>query len=223
VAFQPHYKLSVTGVLGPLATSLEIFSYGLQFGVPGITAGTFGPLPGGTLTSISGAVSTYHASVGASISSSATVTAMKIAEVDTAGHYINPPQIIGPANVPGGSGAALLPPQVSYAVSLTGPPAVSRIRGRWYVPMPTQTVSNTLLTMTTANALAAATAAKTFLASLRSALVSWQPTVDIIIASQRLPVGTNALVTEVRVGTAFDTQRRRRNNLTEVYSTLATP
>ena len=116
-----------------------------------------------------------------------------------------------------GSGTLSMPPQASTVFSLLTGFAGRSFRGRMYWPNQTAEVGNTLkMTAPTPAFLAAAMA--TFLQSAANAGVEsdgfqpgvYSPTLDLVTP-----------VTAVAVGDVIDTQRRRRDDLVEVYATVS--
>ena len=111
-------------------------------------------------------------------------------------------------------------PQLALVVSLLTPRARGRAsRGRFYIPMGNINVE-TNGRISTPNAAGVAGSAKTLIQNLND----WPgfttfPTPDVIVASGM--DGSWERVTKVAVGNVIDTQRRRRGDLTEVYSEQA--
>lgn len=122
--------------------------------------------------------------------------------------------------IAGVQAGAMFPPQCALVATLTsGAPRGLASKGRMYLPGINATLDNTGHISST-NTGTIATNLKTFLNALNGTVE--QPGV-VILASQgrKAPlVGppVNAVVTGIRVGNVYDTQRRRRNQLLETYS-----
>lgn len=119
-------------------------------------------------------------------------------------------------NRPQGTGTgSILPTQIAEVVSLRTQQVGRRGRGRFYCPpLPTSKVTNGMLSSTAPDDIAA------FAQGLIDGC-----TVDDSVPTERhvnlivtgAPYTQYGLVTEIRVGNVFDTQRRRRKQLTETY------
>jgi hypothetical protein len=130
----------------------------------------------------------------------------------------------GPLALIKGTSTVWAPPQCSVAVTLYT--AIARgagSKGRFYPPAPAFLMSN--LTDEGRLAESAVTATAPYVASLKTfllALNNW-PGLDInaprlVVATpggRNMPEGDNVPVTHFRVGRVIDTQRRRRNSLSE--------
>jgi len=149
-------------------------------------------------------------------------TEVKVAQLGTDGKTLLDNTVFStfsPA-VAGTNTTLVYPPQVSLVVTLQS--ALSRglaAKGRMYLPgisYPLQTGSQ----ISTTNADAMANNFRVFLNAVNTGAPAGS---RVILASAgRGTAGTGATnqpVTRIRVGTVYDTQRRRRNSLTEQYST----
>lgn len=122
----------------------------------------------------------------------------------------------------GGSAAGNHPPQTCVVVSMrsagTGPTA----RGRMYWPLLSGTVSTATGTFPSADASSIAGHLRTFLLAVGAdttwSAAGWDP----VVVSQTAG-GLDRLLTHLKVGNVFDTQRRRRNKVIETYSTVTVP
>lgn len=120
---------------------------------------------------------------------------------------------IGSFTDAGASTAGSLPTQIAICVSLQTGLAGSRNRGRFYLPTPDRTVVATTGRLASAG-----------LTGLVNGLTAWK---NSLIGDGFTPIvlsrteGAQTVVTALRVGNVLDTQRRRRNDLVEVYSTIA--
>jgi len=108
-----------------------------------------------------------------------------------------------------------LPAQCSPCLSLTTSTAGSRARGRMYLPPPDTTAMTTTGRLDSAFRTAMVNALDTFFATMGSNAAS------PVVVSSVGGVYTTYPVTTIRLGDVVDTQRRRRNNIAEVYTTAA--
>ena len=162
-----------------------------------------------------------------------TTKEIKVAQVGTDGKTSLDNVIYAPYGTPiaGTYGSNVYPPQISVAATLEHVGARGlAAKGRMYLPGIARSVGNNGQ-MDSTSCLAIANALKTFLDAVNAAAPNGE---RVILASQGrrtkgadgkyTPVpGTavNALVDRVKVGSVFDTQRRRRNNLVELYQSAA--
>lgn len=131
----------------------------------------------------------------------------------------------------GGGGAAVFPPQIALVASLENSGARGlAAKGRMYLPGVSITVG-TNGQIATPSVLSLANNMKTFIDSVNAAASIGE---KVVLASQGrrvkgtdgkyVPVpGTavNSVVNRVRVGSVYDTQRRRRNQMVETYQSAA--
>lgn len=164
---------------------------------------------------------TFFESFPASISSSYLTTGVKLATLNTDGStkagevsYFYP-------SVPfaGGGGGVAFPPQVSLVASLrSDTPRGLASKGRMYLPGVNVGVGNGgKLAGSTVSALCDVLA--DFFTAVNGSI---DATGSVILASEgsKPPLvapGISRMVTQVRVGDVYDTQRRRRNELVETY------
>lgn len=169
------------------------------------------------------------------VSSNFKVDNVKVAQVGTDGKTSLSNVIYAPYGtaLAGTASSPILPPQIALVASLENAGARGlAAKGRMYLPGIAATLTTTGQISTT-NASTIAANMKTFLDAVNAAAPTGE---KVILASQgrrtknadgsySVVPGTavNALVTRVRVGTVYDTQRRRRNAMVEQYqsSTLA--
>lgn len=149
---------------------------------------------------------------------------IKLAELDVNGKYVGEPVVSHPATATaGGSPGVPLPPQVALVVTLVAGSGKGLAgKGRMYLPGVNQQVD--------ATGHIAGSYAQTLANNLRllfSNINSQIPDPDGVVNASRghkasLGIGArNVPVNGIRVGTVYDTQRRRRNGLQEVYATSA--
>lgn len=160
---------------------------------------------------------------------------IKVAQISAAGVTSLTNVVYAPYGtaIAGANSTITYPPQIALVASLENAGARGlAAKGRMYLPGVSLSLQ-TNGTLTSANALAIANNLKTFLDAVNAAAPTGE---DVILASQGnrvkdedgkyVPVpGTavNAVVNRVRVGSVYDTQRRRRNAMVETYqsATLA--
>lgn len=109
-----------------------------------------------------------------------------------------------------------MPPQVSLVASLTTPKVGKSYRGRIYLPCPAGTISNRFYVNSSTPGTIATTTAQ-FLSALNAITEASNGTRVCIVSSK----GFYTPVTGVRVGSVYDTQRRRSNALFEQYTSAA--
>lgn len=118
-------------------------------------------------------------------------------------------------DLPGTAAGEPLPPQVSMVVSLQTAVANRAGRGRFYLPAPTvASVSAHVIASATIAAVAAAAGA--LFAGLDAGTIT-----PVIYHRTGSMAGTVTNLTSARVGSVFDTQRRRRDKLIETYTSVA--
>ena len=113
--------------------------------------------------------------------------------------------------VPGGSNNSGLPPQVSEVISLRTSTAGARGRGRMYFPNLNVSAVNTTGRIQSLIQSDLATQFENF-------INGWNANADLFDVHVASPTGGfTTRVNQIRVGDVFDTQRRRRDALPEVY------
>lgn len=117
--------------------------------------------------------------------------------------------------VSGASSDAGLPAQCSPCVSLTTATAGSRARGRMFLPPPDTTTLTASGRMSAQSRTDLVAALDTFFGTMSS------NGADCVVVSAVGGVYTTYPVNTIRLGDVFDTQRRRRNNIAEVYTSAA--
>lgn len=120
-----------------------------------------------------------------------------------------------------GQGAAKLPYQSSTVFSLRTTLPGGRGRGRLYWPATAVTLAETTLRISTPTTSAIANAAKTYLSGIRTAIRTEEPLSNLVVWSRINGATTN--VSSLLVGDIVDTQRRRRDALSEAFTTVAFP
>lgn len=165
---------------------------------------------------------TFYTAVGTAISYLWLTTTIKITPY-SAGGVIDQAKIKSysyPSAIAGQSAAAGNPPQVALVATLVADNGIGNGgKGRMFIPGLTAGVDTTGHIPTgTANGVAAGIA--TFLGNVAASFDN--PGLPINAAKTSAATGMlaiNRVLTSVKVGNVYDTQRRRRNALAEVYST----
>lgn len=166
-------------------------------------------------TAVTAAVQAYHSSAGAYLSPRALLSSVKMNLINVDGHYaeaVTYEQVV--ADVPGGGNVAQTPPnQIALAVSLTtGFSRGPAHRGRFFLPLPSNSIAADG-TFSASSAGEVSDATDTFIASLNAAAANWK----VAVFSRKSGAAAHRLVTGNQVGRVYDTQRRRRRSLAELY------
>lgn len=229
MAFRPHIRCTALGTL----PGGEIFSFGVSLGRPGDSDEFEGVISAfldpnaAVYDDIASDFADYWLAL--QISGRAKLLSVKMAPIGTDGRYSGPSQerlINGAGGGYTGVSAVHHPNQVSLAVTLHSASDLGRVKGRFYLPMPGAVVAADGK-ISEADRDAYETASATFVTNLNN-----QPGLDVldlkvVVASQgrrnsdgsiRVPV-RNHIVNQVSVGRVLDTQRRRRNKVTELRGT----
>lgn len=176
---------------------------------------------------------TFFQSTAVAISSTWKTDQIKVAQVQVDGKTSLSNVVYAPYGtaISGASGAGVLPAQISLAASLEVAGARGlAAKGRMYLPGINHAVGTNGQIGTT-QALATANGVKALVDAINAAA---PPGERVILASQgrrtknadgsySVVPGTavNAVVDRIRVGSVYDTQRRRRNQLVETYQSAA--
>jgi hypothetical protein len=208
---------------GDMLAGQEEWSTGFFMGKPDAAA----VIPTqGAADAISAAWATFFATGSAGISNTYRSLGIKMAWFPSGNDHSDPDKTIYSYHatpILGGNTGGSYPPQIALVASLDATPNRGLAgKGRMYLPGVNHAFDTTGA-ISSANRLATANALKTFFDTINA---STTVSNDVINASKgRIGVPfANAIsrkVTAVRVGSVYDTQRRRRNNLPEVYSTVA--
>lgn len=204
----PHFYLQWGGKL----PGNEQWSCGLRLAATGGATLVNDPA---LLTACKDAVQAYHTNINTGISSRAKLSFVKCNLIGTDGKYVAETTLEEVlADIPGNGPAASTPAnQIAMVVSLTtGFSRGPAHRGRFYLPLPTFTLSD-LGVFNPLNAAAVGTATDTFIAALNAASANC----EVAVFSRKLGSATHRLVTGNLVGTVYDTQRKRRRSLVENY------
>jgi len=194
----------------------DIFSCGIRMGNQVKNTG-LNDITDDIANSFGSACAQFHLDPSAHISSHAVLTYVKANVMTVDGKYKYPlTHEYIPIGVPGGSAsAATVPNQIALAVStlsnVTRGPAH---RGRFYIPLPTCAVQGDGL-ITAGDAQDVRLASMGFINALNAVdPAQW----FAAIFSRKNPGAAHRQIVATEVGRVLDTQRRRRNALTESYS-----
>jgi len=167
---------------------------------------------------------TYFSSVSAQIANDYLTTQVKMAQLNTDGTTMVDNTVFSTYTTPpaGNYAATQYPPQLALAATLKSSLARGfAAKGRMYLPGVTHAVDSTGK-ISTATTGAHATVLKTFFDGVNTQLGIRGQVINASFGRGGASpvVGVNKEVTQIMVGNVFDTQRRRRNALTETYSTV---
>jgi hypothetical protein len=216
--------VTFSGRLGNIGgVAPEIFQFGMAFSNP--VASPF--LTRGDLPPIALAMTTRWQGLAVAIHSFVTLKRVRIALMGDDGKVVREGSgafVQGDADVTiGGATAGFLhAPQIALVHTLqSGFPGPTG-RGRFYLPSPAVEIEPSTGVMTALNAQAFADRARVFLNAITGDMRAAKPAIDLVVPSggsvtRALPPQLHK-VTSVQVGRALDTQRRRRNALTDARS-----
>lgn len=227
MAVYAHNVNRVT-ISGTCFTGGEIWSTGFWLGSATADAGD----PAGSAIPIAGFWNTFFGNVAQAFSASYITQQVKVAQHKASDGKVDLTKVdfydLSPTQA-GGGGSSALPPQISLAATMTS--QIQRgtaAKGRMYLPgINTQVTSSTgKISSSVINT--HATAFKTFLDAVNASSSVPDSVVLVSKGNKVTDIGTgevhyvlpkNALVTGLRIGDVYDTQRRRRNAMAETYTT----
>jgi hypothetical protein len=145
---------------------------------------------------------------------------VKTVAVGTTGHYIDEPLLLSVAGEQGSTDG--VPPQCCVVLSeWSGETLGIGNYGRLYLPHCLPTFESGTPYMTTTVQAALRDAFADFIGAMNTLGSALTPAAHTKIMTQAASAVVDKTVTHVRVGRLVDTQRRRRNRLSEEYSTVA--
>ena len=208
---EQHLLYSFTGTM----PGGEVWSCGVR------TSGALGPTDQVTLDALAtnGVVqwSTFHATAANVIGSGVIFDLCTVRVISTAGITVGQSER-SPASPVAGSGSVNKPNQCAVVVTLITAVAGRRGRGRFYVPVLGGTITGANRVAPTQRDSLADTAAA-MLSGINDGLDNATYAARVGVQSQ---TGlSDAVVTSIRVGDVWDTQRRRRDNIIESYTSRA--
>jgi hypothetical protein len=205
-------------IIGDCFNQQEIWTTGFYMGNG--FSGTTPSLPGDTAQKIAAAWETEFFTVVANkISSRYRTVSVKANLVDVNGvqttnptqEYFYPTPIVGP------NAASPVAPQLSIVGSLRGAlPRGYATHGRMYLPGIVSSIDSDAR-IPSADATAIAGNLRDFLLACNNA----DPDDNVVMMASKKGAGTKHVVTKVMIGNLYDTQRRRRNQFTEAYTTAS--
>lgn len=216
----PHYRISYSGVFGPLASPVEEWSFGLSAAPQG---GTFLTQP--EMAATAAALAPTWESIKGGIHTLAILTRIRVAYVDNLGK--TPRDVTGayaqgdhPVTLQGNVTGLTRPLQVSLAVSLRTQASGPTGRGRFYLPVPVGGLNPLNGLLDSAEQQGHLSRAVAFMTAIEGVLtprgigalvVASGGSVTKAIAPALRPI------VQVAVGRRFDIQRRRGNDQEEEY------
>lgn len=213
------HKVNRVTISGTMFGGEEEWSTGFYFGYTGGDA----DLPDQTLVDGIGPLwQTFFTNATSRVSNQWKTSEIKVAQLGTDGKTIpdSPVYYTYPAPITGAYNSPSFPPQCALVATLVGPlPRGLASKGRMFLPGIVGSVdSNGRLGDTDRGTIC--TNIKTFLTAVNAL-----PANNVVVLASKgslVPGGSAPIIKaaiSVRVGNVYDTQRRRRNALTEVYST----
>jgi hypothetical protein len=160
-------------------------------------------------------IKAFHQSNSTYICAPAKLSFIKLNAIGTDGHYMAPTtNVLVQADIAGGGPATPIHPnQVALAISLeTGFSRGPAHAGRFYMPLPGFTVGADGLIAAADRDLVKGTAN-----GLITAINATNGTWKVGVFSRKSPGAGHRAVTSAAVGRVYDTQRRRRRSLAELY------
>lgn len=210
MTYAGHLKIVASGILGTVATPVEIFSFGISM------SNTIGPSwPAGYADDVRDATNDFFVRANTQISSAAFLNQVKLSQIDTDGSLLAPADVRSVANHSGGAGVSHWPFQCARCVSLGASSDSRHAKGRFYLPLPSENVNQDTGKASTGGEHNIAVSVQTWFSDLATILGE-----TVVVASK---TDGNHTVHTVRVGDVIDTIRRRRNALVEAYSAVSIP
>lgn len=204
-------------------TGDEIWQCGVRFASLGGTGTAMGGFNAFSLADVAAAIKAYHALSTVYIAQDVRLEWVKAAYLRTDGKYATDPRVegISPFQLGGGGSGFLQPLQASVAVTLWSGETLGRANyGRFYLPTPSLPRTLYTATMGVTNSANIATNTRNMLQTVDGEISTLQWDWELAVMSS-VGLGATKPVTEIKVGNVVDTQRRRRNAITESYSVAA--
>lgn len=214
-----HVKITL---FGTCFDGAEEWSTGFRMGSEGAAGGNFA-IGAGFVDALLPLWQTFFTSTAVDVSSRYNTTGIKAAIILATGQTDLNNVVTVPYGTPivGGGGVAAHPPQISLVAQLAAASPIGLgSKGRMYLPgINIAVTSNGKIGLTDTQAVA--NALRTFLDGAESAVNSPGYVINASKGRPGVPFAApvNRRVTQVKIGTVYDTQRRRRNALTEEYAT----
>lgn len=209
ITYQPHVRLSFSGTLGTSLPAPERFTFTMSIDRPA-------DLTQAQNDAVAAAGVALFADASWHTNPWAILTEVKSKAITAAGLYVAGPPLITMVNQAGSAQGSNHPPQVACVVSLGT--AVRGVRGRFYMPAPSNSVDGGSLEQNEPQTTSYLASVTTFLTAVNGAAGGGLGNANGLCVASRKGLGVNAVVTEYRVGRALDTMRSRRRSLKENYS-----
>jgi hypothetical protein len=208
-----QWKITIGGTQGSQG---EIWQTGLHM-APNGTAGDAPAVTQGMADDVAARVADWWDALKANMSNEMTLKWVKVAKLDLNGAYVDDPKIHEYVTYLAGlNGAGKMPYQVATVASLRSGSAIGTANyGRMYIPGLTSGTELSQGRRSFAFTEMVANATSSLIDGLNEVGVAIQPLFRVRNMSLK---GTSKLVTRVLVGDVPDTQRRRRNQLVEIYA-----
>lgn len=216
-----HVKVTL---FGTMLGGAEEWSTGFRMGGEDSGGGNFG-IGAGFLEAAAAAWQTFFTGSGAGIHNQYKCNGVKAAIIlpDGKTDLANVETFSYPTPISGGFGGTLYPPQITLVAQLAAASPVGLgSKGRMYLPGVCHAMNNNgQISVTEGQNVA--NALRTFLDACETAPGTPGYVINASKGRPGVPftAPVNRRVTQVRVGSVYDTQRRRRNGLTETYWSAA--
>lgn len=214
---RPHVYLTWGGSIG----DSDVWQCGLHLAAVTPAAVVTQPTDAQLQDLFEDTIAPMHSAGDSYINQGAVLRWVKAAHLDTAGAYTTDESYYEPASgVAGGSTASASAPQLALAVTLFSGSAFGQANyGRFYLPWSTAPVDFLFAEITGTERAGIAARMAEFLNEV-NAWAAVLPT-DLQVSNlSPIGAGTTKRVNTVRVGSVKDTQKRRRNRITEEYTSL---
>jgi len=216
------FKVARVTFSGSVFANTEQWSTSMYLG---FEDGDVGPITPGVAEAIYAPWIGFYTTGGVNISGSCYHRQVKVALLNTDGStdVDNIDYFLSPTPVAGGGNTTMHPAQISLAATLIGShPRGLASKGRMFLPGINSSVDTTTGKITPTTQGNIADALQIFFDAIPGLSgIPGKPILasDPATAADPTRVGRNGLIEEIRVGSVFDTQRRRRNGLQEGYVT----
>lgn len=203
MAYDAHYRVTLSGILGTVANPVDGFSLGVAL------SATLAQAPLNWETAVRDACTAMWARNTSNIASHARLREVKISLKAPTGLDAAPSKRFA-VDVAGGGAGPGYPHQVAWAVSLGAASDTRRAKGRFYLPCPVGAWTGATNLVADVDVAATADSMKTWLDALETASGE-----KVVVASS---IDGNHTITTIRLGNKYDTVRSRRNALPETYT-----
>lgn len=218
--FAPHALVQLQGGYNTTDAPKEVWTMGIRVRRTGTTG--FLSAPDAYLADIQAGISSWFSTTAHQISNRAVLKLLKVNNINADGHYVD---TVTHQHDYGAGIAGGITPTCSADNSLVYTWTTDSSRGlahigRVYPPNNTITISGAV-SVSTADVTVAVSAAKALLSVLNINSDGDSTLVRPVICSKK--DASYKVITGVKVGSVYDTQRRRRNRAPEVYGVSVWP